>query len=222
MGFEDSRAYFNKFFGPHPRRLQRPRPHQPPAGRPSPGPSFSLNAERGLVRQRAQGRELEGSPPASCRSGAASSRPSSSSAQAPFSATLNSQYDQLLARPRLSACSARTCGLAFTIRSGCRPISRSSPRPGCGKPCGTSTRPMRPTPGPDDQYFHRELYDARLALFTNFSRSYDVDQETLKKVRHAVRPELSYTYVPDVDQEDLPHHRHQGPHHKPHAASPIP
>ena len=37
-----------------------------------------------------------------------------------------------------------------------------------------------------------------------FPGVYNVDQETLKKVKHAVRPELSYTYVPDVDQEDLP------------------
>jgi LPS-assembly protein len=55
-----------------------------------------------------------------------------------------------------------------------------------------------------DQYFHRELYDARLALFTDFSRSYNVDQGDLKRIRHAVRPELSYTYVPEVEQEDLP------------------
>ena len=56
----------------------------------------------------------------------------------------------------------------------------------------------------DDQYFHRELYDARLALFTDLSRVYTVDQENMTKVKHAVRPELSYTYVPDVDQNDLP------------------
>jgi LPS-assembly protein len=56
----------------------------------------------------------------------------------------------------------------------------------------------------DARYFHRELYDTRLSLFTDLYRVYDVAGEDLKRIKHTIRPELGHTYVPEVDQGDLP------------------
>jgi LPS-assembly protein len=59
-------------------------------------------------------------------------------------------------------------------------------------------------PWSDGPYSHRELYDGRLSLFTNLFRTFDVDRFNIARIRHAVRPQVSYTYVPEVDQESLP------------------
>ncbi len=59
--------------------------------------------------------------------------------------------------------------------------------------------------GSDSRYFHRELYDARLTLFTDFFRIYDVDRGDIRRIRHSLRPQLGYSYIPEVDQESLPY-----------------
>jgi LPS-assembly protein len=59
-------------------------------------------------------------------------------------------------------------------------------------------------PWSDEQYFHREIYDTRLALSTEVYNIYDLEQESLKKIKHAVKPELAFTYVPEVEQDRLP------------------
>ncbi len=59
-------------------------------------------------------------------------------------------------------------------------------------------------PWSDGPYSHRELYDGRLSLFTNLFRTYDVERFNIARMRHSVRPQISYTYVPEVDQESLP------------------
>ena len=56
----------------------------------------------------------------------------------------------------------------------------------------------------EDEYFHREIYDARLGLSTDFYNIYDVEDETVSKVKHSVKPELAFSYVPEVDQDRLP------------------
>jgi LPS-assembly protein len=59
-------------------------------------------------------------------------------------------------------------------------------------------------PWSDDRYFHRELYDTRLALSTDFYRVFNVDGDTVQKIKHSVRPEVVHTYVPEVSQDNLP------------------
>jgi LPS-assembly protein len=59
-------------------------------------------------------------------------------------------------------------------------------------------------PHSDDSYFHRELYDTRVVLSTDFYKIYDVAGESLKKIKHRVLPELTHTYVPEVEQDSLP------------------
>ncbi|MCU0559063.1 MAG: LPS assembly protein LptD [Desulfobacterales bacterium] len=57
----------------------------------------------------------------------------------------------------------------------------------------------------ESRYFHRELYDARLALFTDLFRVFDLDRGDIQRIRHSLRPQLGYTYIPEVDQDGLPY-----------------
>lgn len=51
---------------------------------------------------------------------------------------------------------------------------------------------------------NRFLYDVGAKLFTEFYRVFDMDGKSVKRMKHAVRPEVRYAYIPDVDQEDFP------------------
>jgi LPS-assembly protein len=48
------------------------------------------------------------------------------------------------------------------------------------------------------------LPEAGMRVSTSFSRVYDVGGETLKKLRHEITPEISYTYSMDQDQSRFP------------------
>ncbi|HEY4707608.1 MAG TPA: LPS assembly protein LptD [Thermodesulfobacteriota bacterium] len=56
----------------------------------------------------------------------------------------------------------------------------------------------------DKSYYDRFLYDLRAELRTTFVRVYRTDLETLKAVRHTIRPNVTYVYVPEAVQDDLP------------------
>jgi LPS-assembly protein len=59
-------------------------------------------------------------------------------------------------------------------------------------------------PWSQDEYFHREIYDARLGLSSEVYNLYAPGLDTVEKVRHSVKPELALSYVPEVDQDSLP------------------
>jgi LPS-assembly protein len=50
----------------------------------------------------------------------------------------------------------------------------------------------------------RELYNFQVKASTDLSRIFDTDLGSWRKVRHTVRPEVVYDYVPSVNQNDLP------------------
>jgi LPS-assembly protein len=56
----------------------------------------------------------------------------------------------------------------------------------------------------DDEYLHREIYDARVGLSTEVYNVYATEREGFDKVKHSVKPETAFTYVPDVEQDSLP------------------
>ena len=56
----------------------------------------------------------------------------------------------------------------------------------------------------EDKIYTRGIYDLNLGLTTAFQRIFDVDGERLKKLKHSIKPELKYTFIPDVDQGSLP------------------
>jgi len=50
----------------------------------------------------------------------------------------------------------------------------------------------------------RELYDFQVKASTDLSRIFDADLGSWSKVRHTIRPEVVYNYVPSVNQNHLP------------------
>ena len=53
-------------------------------------------------------------------------------------------------------------------------------------------------------FTNKGIPDAGVSLSTTLSRVYDTDWGDLKKIRHTVIPEISYSYRPRKDQENLP------------------
>lgn len=54
------------------------------------------------------------------------------------------------------------------------------------------------------RYADRYLYDLNLDITTTFIRIFHTEFETLKAIRHSIRPKLTYTYIPEAVQGDLP------------------
>ncbi len=60
------------------------------------------------------------------------------------------------------------------------------------------------SPNEEDQLRSRELGDFTADLSTEISRVFDLKDSSIDKIRHAIKPQVVYTYVPDVEQDDLP------------------
>lgn len=50
----------------------------------------------------------------------------------------------------------------------------------------------------------RHLYDAKLDLSTEFYRVFQTHALGTEKIKHTLRPQVTFAYVPEEDQEDLP------------------
>ncbi|NQT68981.1 MAG: LPS-assembly protein LptD [Desulfobacteraceae bacterium] len=50
----------------------------------------------------------------------------------------------------------------------------------------------------------REMYDFRVDLSSDIYKIYSGIGENVEKIKHAVRPQIVYTYIPHVDQNDFP------------------
>ncbi len=61
-----------------------------------------------------------------------------------------------------------------------------------------------PSAKKEDQLRSREICDLKADLSTEISRVFHIRGSTIDKIRHAIRPQVVYTYVPDVEQGDLP------------------
>lgn len=57
---------------------------------------------------------------------------------------------------------------------------------------------------PEGRYFERYLYDAKVDVTTTFVRVYQRAFGAVDAVKHTVRPRLTYTYIPEAVQTDLP------------------
>ena len=61
-----------------------------------------------------------------------------------------------------------------------------------------------------DRFFHREIFDGKLDLFTRLGRTYELSPGGLKfppwpeKIRHNIKPRIIYEYLPDVHQTEYP------------------
>lgn len=52
--------------------------------------------------------------------------------------------------------------------------------------------------------YHRSIYDIKLNTKTEFFKVFDVDMAGFDRLKHAITPELDYSYIPEDDQEELP------------------
>ena len=59
-------------------------------------------------------------------------------------------------------------------------------------------------PEGDQRFYSRGIYDTRLDFFTEILRVFRVKGEFIEAIRHSVRPRIVHTFIPDVDQDDLP------------------
>ena len=50
----------------------------------------------------------------------------------------------------------------------------------------------------------RTIYNASLSLSSQASRVFDVNMQNWEKIRHEIKPEIIYSYVPNVSQNNIP------------------
>ncbi len=55
-----------------------------------------------------------------------------------------------------------------------------------------------------DDSFNREMVDVRLDLSTELDRNFNVDFETTDRIKHTIRPQVVYNYIPPIGQDDIP------------------
>jgi LPS-assembly protein len=55
------------------------------------------------------------------------------------------------------------------------------------------------------RFFSRELYDLKMELSTSVGRVYQLGWDRIPAVKHRIRPEITYSYLPEVDQSDFPY-----------------
>jgi len=55
-----------------------------------------------------------------------------------------------------------------------------------------------------DDFHSRELWDFSTTLATNFYRVFETGSSKVPKLKHLVRPEVTYTYIPDIEQKQVP------------------
>jgi len=59
-------------------------------------------------------------------------------------------------------------------------------------------------PEGDKRFYSRGLYDTRLDLFTELFKVLRFEGQSIEAIKHTVRPRITHTFIPDVDQDDLP------------------
>jgi len=57
-----------------------------------------------------------------------------------------------------------------------------------------------------DESRSRQLWDFSTSLGSDLYRVFDTGSEKVPKIKHVIRPEISYLYIPDVDQSDIPYY----------------
>ena len=55
-----------------------------------------------------------------------------------------------------------------------------------------------------DKYGNREVFALGTTLSTEMNRVFDVKGTEVEKIRHGIRPEITYTYIPDASQDRAP------------------
>ncbi|HSQ86242.1 MAG TPA: LPS export ABC transporter periplasmic protein LptC, partial [Desulfobacterales bacterium] len=56
----------------------------------------------------------------------------------------------------------------------------------------------------DKKTLTRELYDLQVDLSSEVFHVFNLEGENIKRIKHAIRPQITYNYTPEKDQSDLP------------------
>ncbi len=56
----------------------------------------------------------------------------------------------------------------------------------------------------EDGFNHREIFDFHFNIASKVEKVFDISSKFADKVKHEIFPELKYTFIPNVDQNDLP------------------
>jgi len=56
----------------------------------------------------------------------------------------------------------------------------------------------------DSSYQHREIYDLKAELSTDLFNVFQVNGNSINKIKHTLIPRLEYSYIPDMDQSEYP------------------
>jgi LPS-assembly protein len=56
----------------------------------------------------------------------------------------------------------------------------------------------------DKKRFNRQIYDTKLDLFSEIYQVFNVKGKRIEKIRHAIRPQIIWDYVPEKDQDRYP------------------
>ena len=58
--------------------------------------------------------------------------------------------------------------------------------------------------GSDSKSADRTIYNASLVLSSQLSRIFNVNVQNWEKIRHEIKPEITYSYIPNVSQNNIP------------------
>lgn len=50
----------------------------------------------------------------------------------------------------------------------------------------------------------RELYSAGATVTSEIYRIFEIGSQKIERIRHGIRPELTYTYIPNINQDNMP------------------
>ena len=70
---------------------------------------------------------------------------------------------------------------------------------------GTAYSVYNETEGAAETDDNRGIYDARLDVSSEIFRVFRFNGKTVDRIKHTIFPKVSYQYIPDVDQDDLPY-----------------
>jgi len=200
MGFEDSSIFFNTFFGRVLDDYDDPvRTNQLQVSKA--WPSFSFDVGTILYDDTNKGqnwKDVTQRLPV-----ARFSAPKQTVADGPFMYNLSSEYDNFW-RERGFGVQRMDVWPRLYYPYFVPPYLTIEPSVGFRQTVWDQYQTEDTDPWSDDSYFHRELYDTRVVLGTDFYKIYDVDGESLKRIKHRVLPQIAHTYVPEADQDDLP------------------
>jgi LPS-assembly protein len=56
----------------------------------------------------------------------------------------------------------------------------------------------------DKKRFNRQIYDTQLDLFSEFYNIFKIKGKSIEKIRHTIRPQITWDYIPEKDQDKYP------------------